>query len=38
MIVYKEWHTYTRYRDRYNYKGVFLFGFIPLYIRRTDKI
>lgn len=38
MIIYKKWHTYNRFRDRYNYKGVFLFGFIPLYIQRTDKI
>lgn len=37
MIVYKEWHAYIHH-DRYNYKGVFLFGFIPLYIQRTDKI
>ena len=36
MIVYKEWHKITRYRERYNYKGIFLFGFIPLYIQRTD--
>lgn len=37
MIIYKEWHRYTRFRDRYNYKGVFLLGFIPLFITRTDK-
>lgn len=38
MIIKKYWHTYTRHRDRYNYFGIFLFGFIPLYISRSDKI
>lgn len=37
MIVYKKWHIYRR-GYRYNYKGVFLLGFIPLYIQRTDKV
>lgn len=38
MIYKKYWHKYTRYRDKYNYIGIFLFGFIPLYIKRSDKI
>ncbi len=38
MIIKKYWHTYNRHRDRYNYLGIFLFGFIPLYISRSDKI
>lgn len=38
MIVYKKWHRYNRRRDCYDYKGVFLFGFIPLYIQRSDKL
>lgn len=38
MIVYKKWHRHNRFRYRYDYKGVFLFGFIPLYIQRSDKL
>ncbi len=37
MIIYKEWHRYDRFRNRYNYKGVFLLWIIPLFIIRTDK-
>lgn len=37
MIIYKEWHRYDRFRNRYDYKGVFLLWFIPLFIIRTDK-
>lgn len=36
MIVKREYHKYNRYRRRRNYVGYFLFGFIPLYIRRSD--
>lgn len=37
MIVYKTWYkTGTgTYNTKYKFKGVFLFGFIPLYICRT---
>jgi hypothetical protein len=38
MIYKKYWHGFTRQRDRYNYMGIFLLGFIPLYIKRSDKI
>lgn len=38
MIIKKHWHKYNRYHHRMNYIGVFLFGFIPLYIARSDKI
>lgn len=37
MIIKKYWHCY-RHHDRYNYMGIFLLGFIPLYIRRSDRI
>ena len=35
MIVKKYWHSYKNYR-RYNYMGIFLFGFIPIFITRSD--
>lgn len=36
MIVQRYWHTNSGYL-RYDYMGIFLFGFIPLYIVRSDK-
>lgn len=38
MIIKKYWHRYDRYHHRQNYMGIFLFGFIPLYIRVSDKL
>lgn len=41
MIYKKYWHRFIRKRDKfhkYNYTGIFLLGFIPLYIERSDKI
>jgi hypothetical protein len=38
MIYKKYWHRITRSRDKYNYMGIFLFGFIPLYLKRSDMI
>ena len=38
MIYKKYWHSFTRNRSKYNYMGIFLLGFIPLYIKRSDKI
>lgn len=35
MIVKKYWSKEFAY-SRYEYMGIFLFGFIPLYIRRSD--
>jgi hypothetical protein len=35
MIVKKYWHK-GHSIDRRNYMGIFLFGFIPLYIVRSD--
>lgn len=35
MIIKKYWHKEKHYRT-YHYMGVFLLGFIPLYIRRSD--
>ena len=37
MIIKKYWHRYDRFRNRYNYLGIFLLGFIPLYIKRSDR-
>ena len=34
MIVRKEWYTEMAGLRWYEYEGWFLFGFIPLYIRR----
>lgn len=36
MIIKKYWHRYDKFRNRRNYMGVFLFGFMPLYIVRSD--
>lgn len=36
MIVKKYWHKYD-YGKRRNFMGIFLFGFIPLYIVQSDK-
>ena len=37
MIIKKYWHSYRgKYHNRYDYMGIFLFGFIPLYISRSD--
>ena len=38
MIYKKYWHKTYRSGGRRNYMGVFLFGFIPLYIVRSDFI
>lgn len=38
MIFKKYWHKVDKYRNRINYMGIFLFGFIPLYIVQSDKI
>ena len=35
MIFYKTWKSYSRdYRVKYVYEGWFLFGILPLYIKR----
>jgi hypothetical protein len=36
MIVYKQWkRPYFKYSiNNYEYEGWFLFGFLPLYVRR----
>ena len=36
MIVKKYWHTYKHQFKRYDYMGIFLFGFIPIFIMRSD--
>jgi hypothetical protein len=36
MIVKKYWHKGIGYSRR-NYMGIFLFGFIPLYIVKSDE-
>ena len=36
MIIKKYWHKYTKNYSRIDYMGIFLFGFIPLYIARSD--
>lgn len=36
MIVKKTWHNYKNHK-RYDYMGIFLLGFIPLYINRTEE-
>lgn len=35
MIIKKYWHKGAGFQRR-NYMGIFLFGFIPLYIVRSD--
>ena len=35
MIYTKNWRKYRGLR-RYNYIGWFLFGFIPLYVKREE--
>ena len=35
MIVKREWHK-SKYGSSKYYEGIFLFGFIPLYISVTD--
>lgn len=35
MIIKKYWHKF-KFHERRNYMGIFLFGFIPLYIVRSD--
>lgn len=35
MIVKKYWRTYKHYK-RYDYMGIFLFDFIPIFITRSD--
>lgn len=37
MIIKKYWHK-SYAVSRYNYMGIFLFGFIPLYICRSDLV
>lgn len=37
MIVKKYWHKHF-INSKYEYMGIFLFGFIPIYIRRSDCI
>jgi hypothetical protein len=34
MIFYKTWKSYEHYRIKYVYEGWFLFGILPLYIKR----
>ena len=34
MIYIKTWRKYNRFGKPRDYKGVFLFGIIPLYIQR----
>lgn len=36
MIVKKYWSRRTGICNRYDYMGIFLFGFIPLYIERSS--
>lgn len=36
MIVKKQYHKYDKFRRRRNYIGYFLFGFIPLFIQKSD--
>ena len=36
MIVKKYWHTYKHQFKRSDYMGIFLFGFIPIFIIRSD--
>jgi hypothetical protein len=36
MIVKKYWTHYDKWRHKYAYKGIFLLGFIPIYIERSD--
>lgn len=38
MIIKKYWHKTLKGGGRYNYRGVFLLGFIPLFVERSDKI
>lgn len=35
MIIKKYWYRYDKFRNRKNYMGIFLLGFIPLYIVRS---
>ncbi len=35
MIVKKTWYKYKNH-SRYDYMGIFLLGFIPLYIDRKE--
>jgi hypothetical protein len=35
MIVKKTWYKHKHY-TRYDYMGIFLFGFIPVFINRTE--
>lgn len=35
MIVKKYWHKGSGY-NRHDYMGIFLFGFIPLFILKSD--
>ena len=39
MIIKKGWYggRWTGYMYRYKYTGWFLFGIIPLYIKREDR-
>lgn len=34
MLIKKTWSTYKRFNLTYRYTGYFLFGFLPLYIKR----
>lgn len=36
MIVKRYWSRRTGVCSRYDYMGIFLFGFIPLYIERSN--
>lgn len=37
MIIYKTWKTYDEsYRVKYWWYGWFLFGIIPLYVKRVE--
>lgn len=38
MIYKKYWHKTHTYGGKTNYMGIFLLGFIPLYIVRSDRI
>lgn len=36
MIIERQWSKRKRFRD-YFYRGIFLFGIIPIYIKVTSK-
>lgn len=39
MIVAKKWRHYDKYgHHKSTWKGIFLFGFIPLYLARIEVV